>query len=39
MLSLPKDANEIMALGTSFAFILHKKNEISSIAFPQQKYS
>jgi hypothetical protein len=39
MLSLPKDADEIMVLGTSFAIILHGKSDISSTSFPQSKYS
>ena len=39
LLSLPKDANETMILGTSFAFIGDEKSEISSISFPQLKYS
>ena len=36
MLSLPKDANEIMVLRTFFAFILHGKSEISSLKSPNQ---
>ena len=39
MLSLPKDANEIMVLGTLFALILRGKNENSSTRFYQSKYS
>ena len=35
----PKDATEIIVLGTSFAFILHGKSETSSISFHQSKYS
>jgi hypothetical protein len=36
---LPKDANEMMVLGTSFASILHGKSEILSTSFHQLKYS
>ena len=39
MLSLPKDANEIMVLGTLFALILLGKNENSSTSIHQSKYS
>ena len=39
MLSLPKDANEIMVLGTLFALILCGKNENSFARFHQSKYS
>ena len=38
ILSLLKDADEVMILVTSFVSILHEKSEISSISFPQWKY-